>query len=98
MSELYELPDGWEWKKLDNIGKVFTGSSAPQNEEYFNDGKYPFIRTKDLATYGRTNRLIHINDYINKRCIDESKLVLAKIGTILFPKSGASIGTNNRAM
>jgi type I restriction enzyme S subunit len=98
MSDLYDLPNGWEWKKLDNIGKVFSGSSAPQKEEYFLDGKYPFIRTKDLATYGRTNNLTDVNDYINDKCINDSKLVLAKKGTTLFPKSGASIGTNNRAM
>lgn len=98
MSDLYDLPNGWEWNKLDNIGKVFSGSSAPQKEEYFIEGKYPFIRTKDLATYGRTNNLVDVNDYINDECINDSKLVLAKKGTTLFPKSGASIGTNNRAM
>ena len=98
MSELYQLPDGWEWKKLDSVGKLFSGSSAPQKEEYFMNGKYPFIRTRDLATFGRTNNLTDVNDYLNDKCVDENKLILAKKGTILFPKSGASIGTNNRAM
>ncbi|XQC05309.1 restriction endonuclease subunit S [Arcobacter cryaerophilus gv. pseudocryaerophilus] len=97
MSELYSLPNGWEWKTLDEIGKLFSGSSAPQKDEYFIDGKYPFIRTKDLSTYGRTDNLIEVNDYINDKCINDSSLILAKKGTVLFPKSGASIGTNNRA-
>jgi type I restriction enzyme S subunit len=98
MENLYQLPDGWEWKKLDEVGRLFSGSSAPQKDEYFIDGKYPFIRTKDLATFGRTNNLTTVNDYINDKCTIDSKLVLANRGTILFPKSGASIGTNNRAM
>lgn len=97
MSELYELPNGWEWKKLEEIGKLFSGSSAPQNDEYFIDGKYPFVRTKDLGTNGRTDNLVEVNDYLNDKCINDSSLILAKKGTVLFPKSGASIGTNNRA-
>ncbi|WP_066355324.1 restriction endonuclease subunit S [Aliarcobacter skirrowii] len=97
MAELYSLPDGWEWRTLGEIGKLFSGSSAPQKDEYFIDGKYPFIRTKDLSTYGRTDNLIEVNDYINDKCINDSSLILAKKGTVLFPKSGASIGTNNRA-
>lgn len=98
MGELYDLPRGWEWKKLEEIGKLFSGTSAPQSDEYFLNGKYPFVRTKDLGTNGRTDNLIEVNDYINDKCLNDSSLILAKKGTVLFPKSGASIGTNNRAI
>ena len=30
-----KLPEGWKLKCLKEIGQVFSGSSAPQNEKFF---------------------------------------------------------------
>ncbi|RJS80482.1 hypothetical protein CW713_07600 [Methanophagales archaeon] len=88
----------WERKRLEEVCKVFSGSSAPQEKKYFENGKYPFVRVQDLGRYGRTTNLIEIKDYINADAIQELNLVKAEKGTILFPKSGAAITTNNRAI
>lgn len=39
-----------------------------------------------------------IKDYLNDVAIEELKLIKAERGSILFPKSGAAITTNNRAI
>lgn len=89
---------GWRWVKLGNICKIFSGSSAPQGEKYFKDGKFPFVRVQDLGRYGRTSNLVNIKDKVNELAIQTFKLIKAKKGTILLPKSGAAVLTNNRAI
>lgn len=88
----------WERKKLKEACEIFGGSSAPQEKKYFENGKYPFVRVQDLGKYGRTNNLVEIKDYVNEVAIEELKLKKAEKETILFPKSGAAITTNNRAI
>ncbi|EQB40417.1 hypothetical protein M947_01070 [Sulfurimonas hongkongensis] len=93
-----KLPDGWRVEKLGDIGKVFTGSSAPQDTKYFENGNYPFVRVSDLSDKKFNNNLQDIRDYINDICLDETKQTFAKSGTILFAKSGMSVKNNHRAI
>jgi len=88
----------WELKKLGDISSVFAGSSAPQDQRYFENGKYPFVRVQDLGRFGKTKNLTEIKDKVNDLALKEFHLVLARKGTILFPKSGAAIFTNSRAI
>ncbi len=88
----------WPTKKLGEIARIFSGSSAPQDEKYFKNGKYPFVRVFDLATPRSSVELVETRDYVNDLAITELNLVEAKKGAIVFPKSGASILNNNRAM
>ena len=87
----------WPTKKLGEIARVFAGSSAPQGKEYFVDGKYFFVRVSDLAGQ-KIENLVTTRDQINDFAVNELRPVLAKEGTILFPKSGAAINTNSRAI
>jgi len=92
------LPAGWKWVRLGEVCEIFSGTSAPQDEKYFENGRYPFVRVSDLGAIGRTTNLIEVKDYINELCLKELNMVKASKGTILFPKSGAAITTNNRAI
>ena len=96
--EQSQLPDGWEWKTLNVVGHIFAGSSAPQGEKYFSNGVYPFVRTQDVGRYKRTTNLQDTVNHINEKAVQERALVSAPKGTILFPKSGAAILKNNRAI
>lgn len=93
-----ELPEGWEWKELGDVAVVTSGSPAPQKEKHFQNGTYPFLRTSDLATYGKTDKLERVRDHINDECLMDCRLKKIEKGTVVFPKSGASILTNNRAI
>ncbi len=88
----------WKVEKLEEISNIFAGSSAPQGQKYFENGKYPFVRVQDLGRYGKTKNLVEIKDKVNNLALKDHHLVFAKKGTILFPKSGAAIFTNSRAI
>lgn len=93
-----KLPDGWRWVRLGDVARVFAGSAAPQGKEYFDTNGPPFVRVSDLGKYQRTTCLVDAQDKLSTKAVDECSLVLAKKGSILFPKSGAAVGTNNRAI
>lgn len=85
----------WQTKKLGEVCDISAGNSAPQNKDYFIDGKYPFFRTSDVGA-------IHLGDvkspidYLNEKGIKGLKLF--KKDTILLPKSGASTFLNHRVI
>jgi len=48
----YELPEGWEWVRLGEIGETHTGTTpSTKHPEYFN-GEIPFIKPADITDKG----------------------------------------------
>lgn len=92
----YKLPESWRWVRLRDVAKVYAGSSAPQDPKYFADGKFPFVRVSDLPS-ADGSEIVRTRDYVNEK-VDELRLKRAPAGTIVFPKSGAAILTNARAI
>ena len=92
----YKLPEGWRWVKLGEVAKIYSGSPAPQNSEYFRDGHQPFVRVSDLSS-ANDNQISRTKDYLNDKT-KSLRLKEAPKGTIVFPKSGAAILTNARAI
>ncbi|MHC1599640.1 MAG: restriction endonuclease subunit S [Candidatus Methanospirareceae archaeon] len=92
------LPEGWEWKRLGDVATVGAGNSAPQGEQYFTDGAYPFVRTKDAGREKATICLVNTTDKVNNFAVKECKLKLLPAKTLLVPKSGASTFLNHRTL
>ena len=92
------LPAGWRWVQLGEVARVFAGSAAPQGKDYFAPEGPPFVRVSDLGTEKRTTCLAEVRDRLSQEALKECALVLAKTGTVVFPKSGAAITKNNRAI
>lgn len=88
------LPKGWSIVKLSEVAEVSSGGSAPQGVKYFG-GSYPFIRVQHL---GIDSANIRRFDLITEEAVKKYKLKLCKKGTIVFPKSGASIYLEKRAV
>lgn len=88
----------YEWVCLGDISIISSGNSAPQGDEYFTNGTMPFFRTSDVGKVHISNDLAISNDYVNEKAIKELNLRIFKKGTILFPKSGASVFLNHRVM
>lgn len=86
----------WEQVKLGDIADVRAGNSAPQNQEFFKNGIYPFFRTSDIAKVHYSNNLIEAENFLNENGI--KGLRLFKKGSILFPKSGVSTYLDHRAL
>jgi type I restriction enzyme S subunit len=92
------LPNGWHIRKLGEIADVASGNGAPQESQYFEEGKIPFVRVQDLGRYGRNPNLIQTKDHVNEAAIRTKRLKIFPKGTILFPKSGVSTLLNHRAI
>ena len=51
----FDLPPGWAWARFPEVGTLGRGKSKhrPRNDSIlYNDGKYPFIQTGDVARSG----------------------------------------------
>lgn len=88
----------WDLVELGEVCKISSGNSAPQGDEYFKDGKYPFYRTADVGNLHISLNLNESKDCVNDLAVSEKKLTLFPKNTILFPKSGASTFLNHRVM
>lgn len=83
---------------LGDVAEIIAGNAAPQGNEYFEDGVFPFVRTADVGAVHRSDHFTGAKDWVNHRAVEEKKLRLFDAGTILFPKSGASTFLNHRVV
>ena len=81
--------------RLGDVCEILIGNSAPQDAKCFEGGSYPFVRTSDVGNihFGILNCS---RDALNDMGI--KGLRLFKKGSVLFPKSGASVFLNHRVM
>jgi len=96
-TEIGRIPKEWEVVNLGSIAKISSGNTAPQEEKYFKNGKYPFIRVQHLKELQEEKFPVNY-DFVNDYALSELKLKLFKKGCIVFPKSGESIKLEKRAM
>ena len=85
--KLFDIPDSWEWIRINCLGEVITGSTpSKQNKEYYGDD-YPFYKPGDL------DKGIDICDSVDKlsqKGYDASRKL--KANSILVTCIGATIG------
>ena len=85
----------WPYVSLEAIARVGAGNSAPQDPRLFVNGTVPFIRTSDVGRV-RFGSLDDAEDWLN--AAGATGLRRWPVGTILFPKSGASTFLNHRVI
>lgn len=87
----------FQTEKLHKIYPIVdSGTTAPQDREFFKNGKYPFIRAGNISKKDENNCVIpDKNSLLNDLAIKECALKKFRKGTILFAKSGRSATTNN---
>ncbi|NPB03903.1 MAG: restriction endonuclease subunit S [Thermotogae bacterium] len=95
MTELGPLPEEWEVVRLGEVATIKSGGSAPQGERYFVGGKRPFVRVQHLDL---NTDYVQRWDLITDEAIQHYRLRKFPAGTIVFPKSGASIRLEKRAV
>ena len=93
-TELGPLPDEWEVAPIEELAFVASGGSAPQGEHYFS-GNNPFVRVQHIEL--DADRITEWN-LITEQAVHDYRLRLFPKGTIVFPKSGASIYLEKRAI
>lgn len=92
--ENHEVPKGWSKLPLRSVADIRAGGSAPQGQSWFG-GTNPFIRVQHLD---KENDWVRRWDLITDGAVAKYKLRLFPKGTIVLPKSGASIRLEKRAV
>lgn len=93
-TELGPLPQDWQVVRLGDVAYVAAGGPAPQGDSYFG-GRHPFARVQHLDEDGYWIRRW---DLITDEAVSHFRLRQFPKGTIVFPKSGASIRLEKRAV
>ena len=84
--------------RLGDIADVVAGDPAPQNPEAFAPDGPLFVRMQDVGRDHLNPALSVSTDRLDRKWLSENRLRLFPKGSILIPKSGASVNLNHRAM
>jgi len=80
-TEMGEILRDWEVKRLGEVIRIESGGSAPQKEEYFIEGKNPFVRVKHLTNYPCVEEANFITDEAVKQHAELNHLKCNRKGT-----------------
>ena len=84
----FELPDGWAWARLGNIGEWKAGATPNRKcLEYYN-GDIPWVKTGDL----NDDYIKEIPETITKKALEETSVSIIPKDTVLIAMYGATIG------
>ena len=87
MSELYELPDGWEWKSLDEITELITKGTTPTTNGYkFQNSGINFLKIENIVK-GEID-LSTIEMYISEEAHQSQKRSQLRENDVLFSIAG----------
>lgn len=89
MAELYQLPDGWEWKTIDEFATIKSGKRVPKSKKLLDDvTPYPYIRVTDFSDNGTvdTSDIKYISEDIYQQIknytITDEDIYISVAGTI----------------
>jgi len=87
----FELPEGWEWVVLKDVG-MYTSGKTPKPQELASDGKYPYFKVADMNTIGNELYMDITPSYLG----NDYTGVLFPENSIVFPKNGGAVLTNKK--
>ena len=83
----FELPKGWEWTTLGEIGEIITGNTPSKDNKEYYGGNIPFFKPTDLEQGIDTK---FSNDKLSQLGFESSRKLPAN--TVLVTCIGATIG------
>lgn len=85
----FEVPEGWTWCRLGNIGKWQSGTTPnKKNLDYYKNGTIPWLLTGDL----NDGLVTEIPNCITEKALKETSLKINPIGSVCIAMYGATIG------
>jgi type I restriction enzyme S subunit len=84
--------------RLDEVAEVTAGNPAPQEQTDFCIDGAPFVRMQDVGRTHWTKSLTATTDRLTQEAVARHRLRRFLRGTLLIPKSGASVNLNHRAL
>ena len=83
----FELPEGWVWCRLGEIGIWGSGITPSRNKKEYYDGNIPWLKTGDL----NDSYIYETSELISDLAVKEYSLKKIPIGSILIAMYGATI-------
>jgi len=80
VSELYDLPNGWEWKKLDNLTQVNIGKTPSRSKSKYFLGDKIWLSIRDL----KGDYISDSNEKLTNEAIKDSNIKIVPKGTLLM--------------
>ncbi|QEP42992.1 hypothetical protein D5085_07590 [Ectothiorhodospiraceae bacterium BW-2] len=87
----FELPQGWEWCRLEVIANLKSGNQYHYPKT---DSGVMFVKVGDMNLYGNEYEIVTSSTYFHLDKIRKQDLI--PCGSIIFPKRGGAISTNKR--
>jgi type I restriction enzyme S subunit len=85
----FELPQGWVWCKLVDIGSWKAGATPSRKEQrYYTGGNIPWLKTGDL----NDGYVSDIPETITRLALEKNSVRLNPVGSVLMAMYGATIG------
>ena len=95
-SELPELPNGWRWTMVGNIGLVASGQTPKGINDLNLDGEIPFYKISDMNKLGSEKFMQAAEITLDDNQTAKLGIHVRKQGTVIFPKRGGAIATNKK--
>jgi type I restriction enzyme S subunit len=92
----YDLPQGWEWVRLIEIGSWALGSGLPHSIQGDIGQEILLCKVSDMNLPGNEKFIVTSNNTVSEKVVQQNKLNISEPGTIIFPKIGGAIATNKR--
>ena len=84
----FELPKGWEWCRLGEVGDWGAGATPLRSNPKFFGGHIPWLKTGEL----NYDVIFETEECITKKALQECSLRLCSKGDVLIAMYGATIG------
>lgn len=85
----YDLPQGWQWVRLGDIGDWGAGSTPNRaRADYYFNGTIPWLKTGDL----NDGFITEIPEKITELALKQTSVKIKPIGSLLIAMYGATIG------
>ena len=84
----YELPEGWVWTTLGEIGNWQSGATPSRLRKDYYGGNIPWLKTGDL----NDGYISDIPEYITETALKETSVKLNPKDSVLIAMYGATIG------
>ena len=84
----FEIPQGWEWARMGNIGDWGAGSTPSKSNPDYYGGNVLWLRTGEL-----NNSVVYDTEIkVTEKALKECSLRLNQIGDVMIAMYGATIG------
>ena len=92
----FELPEGWAWQTLAEIGTWAIGSGFPHEAQGREGLPILFAKVSDMNLPVNELEIVRTNHTIDDETVERLRINVHQPGTVIFPKIGGAIATNKR--